>query len=228
MGVLVDYANSLKVDDIDTIYITAAGYYRYPFKGISRDSALGWEEPVWGGDLTRSVDLTLTNIDDVDFGLVARCEVSYKYMNVQDYKVLCEIAKQRTCKVDYYSRDLGKRVEQEMAFTSNELKKLYTLGKEYLGNLDVSIKLVATNRDKIGLIQSTCTITYDSNGGLGTIDKQEANWGGVVVVAEGRELANFGYHLKEFNTKPDGSGGRYFPNQHITLFLDLILYAIWE
>ena len=87
MGVKIDYQNKIIVPNapnsdgvrqLDTIYFTVAGYVDYPIKGISRDSALGWEEPVWGGDLTRSTDFVLTNILDVDYGLVARLEVSYK------------------------------------------------------------------------------------------------------------------------------------------------------
>mgnify|MGYP000675868806 CR=1 FL=1 len=69
MGVKIDYQNKIIVPNapngngkrqLDTIYFTAAGYVDYPIKGISRDSALGWEEPVWGGDLTRSTDFVLT------------------------------------------------------------------------------------------------------------------------------------------------------------------------
>ena len=228
MGVRVDYANAEQIEDLDTIYITGGGHIRYPFKGISRDSAMGWEEPVWGGDLTRSTDFVLSNIDDVDFGLVARCEVSYKYMNIQDYKALCQIAKQRTCVVDYYSKDMGKRITQEMSFTKNELGKLYAFGTKDLGRTDISIKLVATNRDKVDLIKSKCTITYNNNGGLGTIGNQEAMWSDNVVLANGNNFSKSGYHLASFNTKANGTGWAYLPNQHITIFDDLTLYAIWE
>ena len=102
MGVKVKYGDKIDVPNapngdgvrqLDTIYFTGAGYVDYPIKGISRDSALGWEEPVWGGDLTRSLDFVLTNIEDVAYGLVARCEISYKYMNVQDYIDLMRISK---------------------------------------------------------------------------------------------------------------------------------------
>jgi len=228
MGNYVDYTKSIDTQDLDTIYITGGGYINYAFKGISRESAMGWEEPVWGGDLTRSTNFVLSNIEDVDFGLVARVEVSYKYMNAQDYLVLCEIAKQRTCVVNYYSRDLGQRVTQEMAFTGNELKKLHTYGAKYLGGLDISIKLVATNRDRENLIKSTCTITYDNNTGSGTIDSQSAVWSNVVILSDGTAFTKTGYSLKEFNTKADGTGWSYLPNQHITVFKDMTLYAIWE
>lgn len=247
MGVKIDYQNKIIVPNapngngkrqLDTIYFTSAGYVDYPIKGISRDSALGWEEPVWGGDLTRSTDFVLTNILDVDYGLVARLEVSYKYLNVQDYIALCKIAKERVCNVTYFNYEKGEWVvNQEFAFTKQEKSKLYAFGTEYLGLLDVSVKLVATNRDKVGLINSTFTITYDANGGSGTVadtvgkyKTKSATWGDTVIIAPTDGItAPSGKTFKEWNTKADGvNGARYMPNQPKTMWENMTLYAIWE
>lgn len=239
MGVKIDYQNKIIVPNapngngvrqLDTIYFTAAGYVDYPIKGISRDSALGWEEPVWGGDLTRSTDFVLTNILDVDYGLVARLEVSYKYLNVQDYIALCKIAKERVCNVTYFNYEKGEWVvNQEFAFTKQEKSKLYAFGKEYLGLLDVSVKLVATNRDKVGLINTNFTITYNANGGSGTVASQSAKWGDNLDIATSSGLSYSGKTFKEWNTKANGVGGsRYMPNQHKTMWENMTLYAIWE
>lgn len=238
MGVKIDYQNKIIVPNapngngkrqLDTIYFTGAGYVDYPIKGISRDSALGWEEPVWGGDLTRSTDFVLTNILDVDYGLVARLEVSYKYLNVQDYIALCKIAKERVCNVTYFNYEKGEWiVNQEFAFTKQEKSKLYAFGTEYLGLLDVSVKLVATNRDKVGLINSTFTITYDANGGSGTVASQSAKWGDNLDIATSSGLSYSGQTFKEWNTMANGKGGHYMPNQHKTMWENMTLYAIWE
>ena len=243
MGVKIDYQNKIIVPNapngngkrqLDTIYFTAAGYVDYPIKGISRDSALGWEEPVWGGDLTRSTDFVLTNILDVDYGLVARLEVSYKYLNVQDYIALCKIAKERVCNVTYFNYEKGVWVvNQEFAFTKQEKSKLYAFGTEYLGLLDVSVKLVATNRDKVGLINRDFTITYLANGGsmsLGAPAKKtySAKWGDNITIAASTGTTRSGYTFKEWNTQADGKGGHYLPNQHKTMWENMILYAIWE
>lgn len=243
MGVKIDYQNKIIVPNapngngkrqLDTIYFTAAGYVDYPIKGISRDSALGWEEPVWGGDLTRSTDFVLTNILDVDYGLVARLEVSYKYLNVQDYIALCKIAKERVCNVTYFNYEKGEWVvNQEFAFTKQEKSKLYAFGTEYLGLLDVSVKLVATNRDKVGLINTNFTITYNANGGsmsLGAPAKKtySAKWGDNITIAESTGTTRNGYTFKEWNTQTDGKGGHYLPNQRKTMWEDMTLYAIWE
>lgn len=230
MGVKVDYANKINAQDLDTIYITGGGFIRRAFKGVSRDSAWGWEEPVYGGDLTRSLDFVLTNIEDVAYGLVARCEISYKYMNVQDYIDLCRIAKERVVTVDYFNREKGERVTQEMAFTGNELGKLYAFGTDYIGTQDVKIKLVATNREKANLIKSTITISYDNNGGSGIIENQTAKWSDNIILSnnENDVMVKTDAHIKQWNTKADGTGSAYGLGQHITCWKDLTLYAIWE
>lgn len=237
MGVKIDYQNKIIVPNapngngkrqLDTIYFTGAGYVDYPIKGISRDSALGWEEPVWGGDLTRSTDFVLTNILDVDYGLVARLEVSYKYLNVQDYIALCKIAKERVCNVTYFNYEKGEWVvNQEFAFTKQEKSKLYAFGTEYLGLLDVSVKLVATNRDKTDLIATDFTITYNANGGSVTVASQSAKWGDNLDIATSSGLSYSGKTFKEWNTQADGLGGHYMPNQHKTMWENMTLYAIW-
>ena len=230
MGVKVDYKNGIQVDNLDTIYITGGGYIRYPFKGISRDSALGWEEPVWGGDLTRSQDFALSNIEDVDFGLVARCEVAFKYMNEQDFYVLRKIAKQRVCMVDYYNVDLGTRVIQEMTFTDSELGKLYNYGFTIYGKTNVSIKLVATNRDKVGLIQSSFNVDFDANGGeinLDTSKYQNVAYTANVRLPQANVFKHNSKALLYLATNSDGTGGKYLPNQNITIYDNLKLYAIW-
>lgn len=230
MGVKVDYANKINAEDLDTIYITGGGFVRRAFKGVSRDSAWGWEEPVWGGDLTRSLDFILTNIEDVAYGLVARCEISYKYMNVQDYIDLMKISKERVVTVNYFNRETGKRVTQEMAFTGNELGKLYAFGVDYLGTQDVKIKLVATNRENADLIKSTITITYNANGGTGTIDNQTAKYSDNLTLADNENdvMTKSNAHIKQWNTKADGTGSAYGLGQSITCWKDLTLYAVWE
>ena len=239
MSVKVDYKNKIDTrainpvnvnDSIDVFYLTGAGYIDYPFRGISRDSALGWEEPVWGAELTRSTDLVLTNILDVDYGLVARLEVAYKYMNVQDYMVLCKIAKERVCTATYFNYEKGVWVSnQEFAFTKQEKSKLYAFGKDYLGLLDVSVKLVATNRDRVGAIGATYKIVYYPNGGVGTSPStQTATWGDNLVIKPSTGITNGSKKFKEWNTLSNGKGGRYLPNQNKTMWEDMNLYAIWE
>ena len=228
MGAIVDYKNKKTVDNLDTIYITGAGYINRAFKGVGRDSAWGWEEPVFGGNLTRSANLVLQNIDTVNFGLVARVELNFKYMNISDYVALCQMAKQRTVTVNFFNRETGERQTQEMAFTENSIGQLYAFRTDYLGILDVSIKLVATNRDRENVINTDIRISYNNNGGSGSITDQSATWSDEVKLSDGEGFTKSGYHIKEWNTSKDGTGSAYGISQLVTVWKSMTLYAIWE
>ena len=49
-----------------------------------------------------------------------------------------------------------------------------------------------------------------------------------VRIDNGSDFAITGYHIKEWNTKADGTGQTYGLNASITLWQNLTLYAIWE
>lgn len=58
----------------------------------------------------------------------------------------------------------------------------------------------------------------------------EVRWGNSIVVENPEELFNApsGESSDEWNTRPDGSGYTYYPNQSINVFRDLTLYAQWK
>ena len=228
---------SIYVEDINTVYITGGGYVREAFTGLGRDS-MGWNEVVWGGKLNRSNTFALENIDDVDIGQIPQCTLVFKYMKIEDFIKIQSLLKERHLIVDYFDFDLGKRVVHEMAITGNERKKFYSMKNYVNGVCDFTIKLVGTNRDDEML--QKCTITYDSNGGSGTIsnnnvgkyyNKDDGKWyvySEQVKLNSGEGFSKQGYHLKEWNTKADGTGATYGLSQSITLWQSLVLYAIWE
>lgn len=237
MGVQVDYTKKVdatrtvgdKKYGLDTVFITGAGYYNEAFRGISRDSALGWEEAVWGGNLNRTTDFALANIGSVKFGLVARVELEFKYENIDDYKKLMEIARERVCYVTYFRRDLGKWVEnQEMAFTGNELDKLYGFKFDYLGVLGVKIKLVATNRDKA---KGSYTITLNANGGtISGATSYTKTWCDSLDLGKVEITPPTGQTLKMWSNTSvvDKNSKLYYKSALLTITDDLTLYAIWE
>lgn len=237
MGVQVDYTNKVDVTrtvgdkkyGLDTVFITGAGYYNEPFRGISRDSALGWEEAVWSGSLNRTTDFALNNIGSVSFGLVARVELEFKYENIADYKKLMEIAKERVCYVTYFRRDLGEWVEnQEMAFTGNELDKLYGFKTDYIGVLGVKIKLVATNRDKV---KNSYTITLNANGGtISGATSYTKTWCDSLDLGKVEITSSTGETLKMWaNASTEAAATKkFYKSALLTVTDDLTLYAIWE
>lgn len=241
MGIKVDYANSIKGVDLDTIYITAGGYVRYPFKGIARDSLWGIDERVFSGELTRSRgDFVLTNIEDVDFGIVSRGEINLKYLNAKDYVVLCELLKQRVWVADFFNRDKGQRETREVAVTNQERGNIYNYGaNEYIGNFDIKINFVATNRELKDKYRQSLVITYNANGGTGSLPTQNVKWSSnakiygstVVVDTATYSIVNGDKILKYWATKKPNSNDfdRFFvPDTTNTFWESLNLYAIWE
>ena len=217
-----------KLSDLNTIYISGAGYVDYPFRNIDRESQLGWDAPVWGSSLKRTLGFTLETVDSAAFGAVARVELNLKYLNNEDYKVLADMSKERVVYVTYFNRETGKWVErQEMSFTSQEIEKLYATNTNYIGVFNTKIKLVATNRDKA---EKTYTIKLNSNytGSTEAAVVATANW------CEGFELSDdiftqSGKSIKYWSTTADTLGGKtYLANSLLTVTDDLELYAIWE
>jgi len=226
----VNYTKGIKNLDMDTIYITAGGYVNYPFKGIARNSLLGIDVPTFSGSLSRDIGkFALYNIEDIAFGIVSRAEINFKYMSAEDYLVLCKMAKERVQFVNFFNRDKGERETMEMAITNIERGNLCHYGaNNYVGNFDVVLKLVATNRDKEEY-NTPLTVKYNANGGSGVIEPQEKKWSENIEIKECTFTAPSGKSFKEWNTKASGVGGESFgEHQRKTLWKSLNLYAIWE
>ena len=71
------------------------------------------------------------------------------------------------------------------------------------------------------------TLTFDPNGGEGTMSAQlfEA---GVTQTLAANKFTRSGYYFSVWNTAPDGSGTSYTDSQEITLTEDVTLYAQWK
>lgn len=221
----VDKENAIKINDLSTIYITGAGFVNRAFKGIGNSSSLGWNETTWGGTLNRGNTFALENIDDVEIGQVAQCQITFPYMNINDFLDLQKILKERYVYVNFFCVDLGKRITKEMAITQNERKTLYARGNTIYGMQNISVKFVATNRDTE---YNTLEVNYNSNGGTGSIETQSATYSDQIRLSSGNEFLNGSKYIKYWNTKADGTGKSYGLNQNITLWESLELYAIWE
>lgn len=157
-GLLSPYIKDGIMPTLDSIFINGR-----QFKGIGRDSSLGWEEFVWGEEPTRSKTFAFENMDDIDVGLVAQCEVSFKYSNIQDFMAFRDAIKQRYFQVIFFNVDTSKWTQREMYCSKKERGKLHFFNPKLLGVLDLSVTLVATNRDQAE--QPNIEITY-TNGDM--------------------------------------------------------------
>ena len=229
MSILIE--NNVNLVKI-TGYIEGEGTVTKSFTNIGRDS-VAWNETVWGGSLTRTNTFALENIDDVEIGQVPQLTLVFKYMKMDDFITLQKLLKQRHLIVEYFDYDKGHTVKHEMAITGNERKKFYSYQNYLDGVIDFTIKMVGTNRK----VPNTddyesgidLTISYNGNGADSGSDKVENHQiTDQITIDNGSGYSKSGYHLKEWNTKSDGTGQTYQPNFSMTLWQSLVLYAIWE
>lgn len=222
---------------IGTIYLTGGGFIDRPFKGIGADSRFGWQQLVWKKEPTRSLASNFTNMDDIDVYLIPRCEITINFANIHDYMDLRSIlGRERYFYAEFFDTDSGEWVRREMYCSENDIKKFFTLGQKLIGAMEYTIKLVGTNNDikEDGTLDKQYTISYNANGGSGTIDSQLVKWGGQATIADSSALtAPTGMSFKCWEQRTVGSGetivnGYYAPNQKTTIWGDKNLYAVWE
>lgn len=74
--------------------------------------------------------------------------------------------------------------------------------------------------------KNTYTVTYNVNGGEGSIDSQSGLYGDAVTLNSSVPVYE-GYDFKGWATSADGAAA-YQPGQSVTLTANLNLYAVWE
>ena len=74
--------------------------------------------------------------------------------------------------------------------------------------------------------ENTYKISFDANGGTGTMEDIVSNAGEAVILTE-NAFTKEGYHFGHWNTKSDDSGESYYNIKEVSPTIDLKLYAIW-
>ncbi len=75
--------------------------------------------------------------------------------------------------------------------------------------------------------QNTVAVTFNANGGKGTMDPQNVPQG-VATALKANAFTRDGWSFTGWNTKADGSGTPYADKATVTLSADLTLYAQWK
>lgn len=224
-------------ESIGTIYLTGAGFFERPFKGIGSDSQFGWEEMVWRKQPNRIGDsFAFSNIDDIKVGLVARCEINIKYLNYQDYMDLRKIiARQRRFKVKFFDVDTATWITRDMYCSENSRNRLLSLKQSLIGIIDCVVKFVGTNLDIDTIVGSDDRlrsvgnkyIRYINNGeSLTTLNREGITQATQIEIASGLNLT-IPNGKNSFSHWETPSGQKYFPTQSITLWESLDLTAVW-
>lgn len=249
---LPNVENSIDLTDesISKIYITGGGFVRREFRGCGADSQFGWQELVWKSQPSRGGTFAFTNMDDIDVGLVARCEVNIMYMNIQDYMDLRKIiARERHFTVEFFDIDEGIFVSRDMYCSENSRNKLLILSKHLIGVANIPIKFVGTNLDVVTTIDADgneittdkeLSIVYEIDSGSGTVsDKNEdgttvyktAKYGEQRVLSDGTGvIAPQNKNLKYWVTRNKNGdiSGTYGLGQSVTVWKGMTLYPYYE
>ena len=96
--------------------------------------------------------------------------------------------------------------------------------KHYIATLTNSRKVIISKN--IVAPALPFTLTYDANGGTGTVEAQTAP-GGTAVTLRANAFEKEGLTFMKWNTKADGTGTDYEPGDSFTLNEDVTLYAVW-
>lgn len=212
---------------LNTIYINGVR-----FDGISRDSSLGWEEFVWAKEPTRSNAFAFENMDTIDVGLVAQCQVNFKYFNIEDFIKFREAIKQRYFRCTFFNVDTCQwEVDREMYCSKSQRDKLYYFNPKLVGVLDFNITLVATNRDIIE--HDAIQINYHTNGYDIVVPSEPI----IVGYSEQYYVDNgpkepsgreFLYWTDRVDEKGKAIGWQFKEGESFTAFKSIDLYAIYK
>lgn len=74
---------------------------------------------------------------------------------------------------------------------------------------------------------SNHTVTYNNNGGTGTIASQQKIHGTALTLSDGTGFTKSGSTLSKWNTQADGQGTDYALGASYTAEADVTLYAVW-
>lgn len=96
--------------------------------------------------------------------------------------------------------------------------------KHYIATLTNSRKVIIAKN--IVAPALPFTLTYDGNGGDGTVEAQTAP-GGTAVTLRANAFEKGGMTYMKWNTKADGTGTDYEPGDSFVLTEDTTLYAVW-
>ncbi len=94
------------------------------------------------------------------------------------------------------------------------------------GNVGFNTSLSRTNN--YTLPATTYTISYNANGGSGTIASQTKTKGSPITLSNGSGFSKTGYTLDSWNTNSAGTGTKYALSASYTTDAALTLYAQWK
>ena len=127
-----------------------------------------------------------------------------------------------------HQQDDAVLVENETSYTFTNLDAEHTY--TYIVQAQTEIGTCFTETmGEIATAPATCTVTYDANGGEGTIidNTEYTNGATVTVLGNFGKFTKKGYAFTGWNTEADGSGESYKHDETFTITTNTTLYAQW-
>lgn len=94
--------------------------------------------------------------------------------------------------------------------------------------LDIIVVLIPRTAPAWSNILDTYTITYDANGGQGTLEDATEYENGAEATLKECTFTNEGKQFTAWNTRADGTGATYDENDVVKVYEDMTFYAIWS
>lgn len=165
----------------------------------------------------------MTNINDIPRYRVPHLWIDFKYMPIEQYRQFMadtQAVENVIGSVDPISDQI---VYHKMYLAPAERNKLRFYGKEYTGILNLSLEFIGTNNSL-----DTVNITYNLNGGEGSIAGQSIVKGQEYNLLSANTIYKDGYAFDYWCLNQDGSGAKFNENQVAIANDNTIYYAIWK
>lgn len=96
----------------------------------------------------------------------------------------------------------------------------YEPGKSIVFNKDITLYA--------RWVLQSYTVTFDPNGGTGTISNKTANYGGSISLPGSSGFTREGYAFYCWNENSNGTGAKWYPGNTYTVTKYTTFYAIWD
>lgn len=93
---------------------------------------------------------------------------------------------------------------------------------------DLIITIIPRSMPIESAIEGQYTLSYNPNGGTGSMTAQTADAGETIVAGENGFTAPSGKNFAFWNTVADGTGASYDESDEIPMYENMTLYAIWS
>lgn len=207
------------------------------FTGIGYQGLLTVNSKTYVESPSRGGDGAMSNINDHDSFVVPRCKLNFKYMKIEEYQRLCRVVSSANeFEVTYYDKEIGGMVTHMMYCEPEEMKKLFNVGTYVFGVLDYEISFIGTLNSR-----KEYTVTYKSvvlGSGSSILSISKYKWGDSMKVLTSTDVTDLNFNIPEgkqlvawqlgSSESVNANGWKLKPNNKVSIFEDMILWAVWE